>query len=150
MHHCTRVRTGLSVCLLAAALCAGCDALLDFLQPRLVTVRLVNNGSFPVEVLLLYSSEQDIPEELLSEVGDEVQVTIPAGETTTFSRSCDDLQAIIIEDADLMVIGQIGPEAGTGVLRDGDEFGCGDTIIFTFDHSDILVDFDVSTDVEGN
>ena len=36
------------------------------------------------------------------------------------------------------------------VLRDGDDFRCGDTFVFTFDHSLVLVDFDVSVSVQGN
>jgi len=59
---------------------------------------------------------------------------------TVFSKDCDNLQAIIISDADLEVVG----EEDTGTLRDGDDFGCGDTIIFTFD----LIDFDIT--VESN
>ena len=34
------------------------------------------------------------------------------------------------------------------VLRDGDDFSCGDTIVFTFDHSGILVDFDVTVSID--
>ena len=36
----------------------------------------------------------------------------------------------------------------TDVLRDGDEFGCGDTITFTFDHSDALFDFFITVEIE--
>ena len=69
-------------------------------------------------------------------------------DTRSFTQSCDDLQAIMIEDADLQIIGGIGPEANTDVLRDGDDFGCGDTIVFTFDHSDLIFDFEIEVDVE--
>jgi hypothetical protein len=48
-----------------------------------------------------------------------------------------------------MVVGEIGPETDTGVLRDGDDFGCGDRITFTFDHSAVIVDFDVTVDVSN-
>ncbi|MCH7884473.1 MAG: hypothetical protein IIC01_04415, partial [Planctomycetes bacterium] len=52
------------------------------------------------------------------------------------------------DDADLLILGDIGPEANSDVLRDGDDFSCGDTIVFTFDHSGILVDFDVIVSVD--
>jgi hypothetical protein len=130
------------------ALCAGCEAIIGFLQPRTVTVRLVNDGDFAVNVRLFFDDDQDLPRSVLTEDGTELRYTIAAGETATFARSCDDLQAVVIDDADLLIVGEIGPEADTNVLRDGDDFGCGDTIVFTFDHSNLLVDFDVSVAVQ--
>jgi hypothetical protein len=128
---------------------AGCEALLSLLLPSRTTVVLDNRGDFPVEVTLFTSSNQDIPEVLLTADDDDAeQFTVAAGDRVTFSRDCDDLQAIIIEDADLQVVGQAGPQADTGVLRDGDDFGCGDTITFTLDHSAVLVDFDIAVGVQ--
>ena len=122
----------------------GCDAVSDLLSPSRVTVSLVNNGEFEVQARFFISEDQNTLEALLTELGDELNFTVPAGETTTFTRDCDDLQAIILDDAELRVLGGVGPEADTDVLRDGDDFGCGDTIVFTFDHSDLLLDFDVA------
>ncbi len=127
---------------------AGCDALVGFLRPNKTSVVLVNSSDFDVEVELFYDDDQNILELLLTEIGEEMRLTISAGEQSTFSRDCDDLQAIIIDDADLLLIGQIGPEVKTDVLRDGDEFGCGDTITFTFDHSDALFDFFITVEIE--
>jgi len=128
---------------------AGCDQLFNIIRLTRTTVILRNDGAFPVDVELFTSSEQDIPEALLTADSDDAdQFNVPAGQQTVFSMDCDDLQAIIISDADLEVVGQVGPEADTGVLRDGDDFGCGDTIIFTFDHSDILIDFDITVEVQ--
>ena len=42
----------------------------------------------------------------------------------------------------------MGPEANTDVLRDGDEFRCGSTIVFTFSHSAAVFDFGITTRVE--
>ena len=136
-----------SVLLLSAG---GCDALLGVLPPRVTSVRLVNNSDFSVSVVIFISDEQDIPEDLLTQedIGTRLDFTLLPGESTSFSRDCDDLQAIIIDDADLLVIGQIGPEARTDVFRDGSDFGCGDTISFTFDHSAFLTDFHISTSVQ--
>ena len=127
---------------------AGCDSLLGLLRPRETTVVPINSGDFDVEVELFYDDDQNILEALLTEIGEEMTLTIGAGEQRTFSRDCDDLQAIIIEDADLLLIGQLGPEVKTDVLRDGNEFGCGDTITFTFQHSDAIFDFSITVDFE--
>ncbi len=127
---------------------AGCDALAGFLRPNKTSVVLVNSSDFDVEVELYYDDDQNILEFLLTEIGEEMTLTLGAGEQSTLLRDCDDLQAIIIEDADLLLIGQLGPEVKTDVLRDGDEFGCGDTITFTFDHSDALFDFFITVEIE--
>ena len=129
-------------------LMAGCTGRL-FPRPTSVTVNLVNHSDFAVEVDLYISNEQDVPESILVTLGEKIEFTVPAGETRTFTRDCDDLQAIIISDADLMVIGQIGPSADTDVLRDGTQFNCGDTIDFTFDHSPAIVDFAITTSVHS-
>lgn len=126
---------------------AGCDALIGLLQPRTVTIRLVNNSDFDVVVEMFTHDDQNVAEFLITEVGDEINRTVGSGETTTIVGDCDDVQAIIIEDADLQVVGGIGPEANTDVIRDGDDFGCGDTVTFTFDHSALITDFDVAVNV---
>ena len=134
-------------CALPILMLAGCDALVLFFPPTTVTVLLVNDGLFPVNVDLFYSDVQEIPDFLLTEVGTEVNLTVGAGLSRTITRDCDQLQAIIIDNADLEVLGSIGPEANTDVLRDGDEFGCGAVITFRFTHSEAIVDFDVSTSI---
>jgi len=127
-------------------LVAGCDALV-FLLPSTVTVRLVNNGDFSVDGELYYDDDQDTIDTLLREVGTRVDFDVAAGETYTFARRCEDLQAIFIDDADLRVIVGISPDDDTEVLRDGTGFSCGDTITYTFDHSELIIDFRISTSV---
>ena len=127
---------------------AGCDSLVGLLRPTETTIVLANDSDFDVEVVLFYGADQNILEALLTGIGEEMTLTIGAGEQSTFSRDCDDLQAIIIDDADLLLVGQLGPEVKTDVLRDGNEFGCGDTITFTFDHSDVIFDFSITVDFE--
>lgn len=127
---------------------SGCDAVGDLVGPSTVRVRLVNNGQFDVEGTLFYGDQQDLPKIVLTEFGEELDFIVPSGGSNTFLRACDDLQAIVIEDADLLIIGDLGPETSSGVLRDGDDFSCGDTIVFTFDHSGILLDFDVTDSIE--
>ncbi len=127
---------------------SGCDAVGDLVGPSTVRVRLVNNGQFDVEGTLFYGDQQDVPKIVLTEFGEELDFTVPFGGSDTFVRACDDLQAIFIEDADLLILGDIGPETSSDVLRDGDDFSCGDTIVFTFDHSGILLDFDVTVSID--
>jgi len=123
----------------------GCDALMDIVLPSTVTVLLVNDSSdFDVDVTLFYHDDEDVLEPILTEVGTEREFTIEPGGMTTFIRNCDDLQAIVIDDADLRVLGGVGPETSSDVLRMGEDFECGDQIVFTFTHSDVLLDFDVS------
>ncbi|MBX3394703.1 MAG: hypothetical protein KF841_05005 [Phycisphaerae bacterium] len=142
----------LGVAFLSASLlimtCTGCDeleALLGRLLDRGTRVEVTNNGDYPVDAVFYISGEQNIPRALLVELGERIAITIEPGQTMPFVRDCDDLQAIVLDDADLRVIGAIGPETSSEVLRDGTDFGCRDTILFTFDHSAVLVDFDVTT-----
>jgi hypothetical protein len=130
----------------------GCDAipgLISVLPPNRVTVQLVNDSDFAVEGELFYDDEDDTIEEVLEETGTRRQFAIPAGGQNSFSAACDDIRALILADADLVIIGGVGPDASTGVLRDGDDFDCGDLITFTFDHSEAILDFDVSTSVRN-
>ena len=121
--------------------------LVSFFQPNTTRVRLVNNSDFNVNVVLFVGKEQNTIREVLRETGERIEFNIAPGQTADFSRDCDNLQAIVIDDADLMVLGSIGPGATTDVLRDGTNFGCGDTITFTFDHSVIITDFDIAISV---
>ena len=122
-------------------LLASCDTLLNLLQPNQDTVRLVNNGSFDIQVTVVTSDNQLVTQDLLDSPGATTQYTIAAGQTQTFTRSCSQLQAIRIKDAELLVIGQVGPHTSSDVFRDGTDFHCGATLTFTFQHSALLLDF---------
>ncbi len=132
-----------------ASATTGCQSVADVVLPTTVTVTLTNTSNeFNVEVNLFYSNEQDMPDFLLREVGENVAQTIPPGESVTIQPNCEDLQAIMIDDANLIVVGGTGPDGNTDVLRDGENFNCGDTIQFTFTHTDAVVDFEVITAVQ--
>ena len=120
-------------------LLGGCEVALDLLLPTTVTVELVNEGSLPVEVDLFLSDQQDIPEFLLTQVGEHLTFTVEAGETVSFTRTCDDLKALVIDDADLRVIGGFGPDTRGRVRREDTDFACGDTLRFTFTHPEDLL-----------
>lgn len=137
---------GAGLCMVAPLL-AGCEFLVGLLTPRTTHVRLVNNSDFQVTVRIFVDDDQNVLSDLIDDQGTELTFILTPGEVENFTRDCDALQAIVVDNAELNVVGQIGPEAGTSVLRDGSDFSCGDRIIFTFDHSAILTDFRVSVSV---
>jgi len=134
---------------LSVSVFAGCDVLLDILVSRTVTISLVNDSSFDVAVSMFTSDSQDIPAFLITTVGEQSTFTVPAGQTVTFFQDCDEAQAILIDDADLLVLIGLGPETSSDVLRDNSDFSCGDVVTFTFTHSAAILDFDVTTSVSG-
>lgn len=139
-------RTGMMVGLLAAGFSVGCGNLSGLFGPKTTTIELINEGTFPVEAHVFHGSDQNAEESVLREFGEETTLTINAGQTQSITRDCDDIQAIVM-DADLSIIGEIGPQADTDVLRDGDNFNCGDIISFRFTHSALIVDFKITTAV---
>ncbi len=144
-------RIGPSICAVGLLVGAGCAVLPFLLLPSGVTVTLINESAGSVDVELFLSDKQDIPRALLLEVdkdlvdrlGERVDVRLSPGGRSSFFRSCDDLQAIVVGDADLNLLGGLGPDASSDVLRDGDDFGCGDEIRFIFRGGSNLLDFDV-------
>ena len=130
---------------LALAGCGAAGSVVEALANDGITVILQNaSEDYEVQVELYYDDFQEVPESALTSMGRRRDYTIGPGDSVTFTEECEDLQAIIIDDADLVVIGDIGPDTNTDVLRDGTHFNCNDTLTFTFDHSDIVVDFDVT------
>lgn len=126
----------------------GCDAISGLLPNQVVTVRLVNNSTtFGIDVDIYIASEQLVTETVLTTSGTLLEFLVAAGQTATFSRDCDELQAIIVADADLQLLGIF--ETMSNVLRDGTDFSCGSTITFTFTHSALLIDFTVTPTVEN-
>jgi hypothetical protein len=141
-------RHACAVLLFALPLAGACD-LTRLIQGDVVFVKLINDGAYPVEVELRISGNQYELQGVLEEFGDELNYTVDPGETVTFSESCDDLQAIMIANAELSLAGDLGPSNKTGILRDGGEFGCGDTIIYTFDHPAVPTSLEIDEDIMG-
>lgn len=133
---------------LVLPLVGACD-LMKLLQGNATTVQLANSGDYPVIVELRYSDNQYELQAVLEEFGNELTYTIAAGEAVTFLKDCEDLQAILIKEADLSLVGAIGPSASTDILRDGDDFGCGDIITYTFSHPDPPVSLEITENVIG-
>lgn len=135
----------LALVALATSALTGCSFLLDLLPTSQVQVEFVNDTDFSVTVQAFYNEDDDALELVLEETGTEVNQTIPAGETRSFTRNCADLGAIYIERAELNVVGSIGPEDGTGVQRQGSNFDCGETLRFTFTGNALDLNISVSS-----
>lgn len=138
-----------SALLTAVVLAGGCDISLDLgglFGSGETRVRLVNTGDFDVEVELYIGNQQEVLEAVLVATGEYVAVTVPAGETVTLTRDCDDLQAIIIDYAEVNLLLGLGPTQNTRVYRDGSDFDCGDRLTFTFSYpsfpTELNIDFD--------
>ncbi len=129
-----KMLSGCALLVTTTLLIAGCP-----ISPSTITVELVNDGDFPVAVTIYIHDDQLVLDSLIDDFGTELTYTVAAGNTTTFSYACDELQAIKIGDADLQVIAGFGPETDSITYRDGTHFGCGDTITFTFTHDDFVI-----------
>jgi len=138
--------TGMA-CGLCAVSCGALSNLIDIAIPDDVNVRFVNNAVADVEVELRYSDDEDALKAFIQEFGDEVNQTVSAGSTATFRRDCDELRSMLIDNAALNLIGDIGPEADTDVLRLGDDFDCRDTVTFTFNSDALGVTLSIDTSV---
>ncbi len=141
-----RLNTGILAGLVGLAGSCG-----DFgiILPGQVTITLDNRGDYDVDATIYYDNDEDIPLFLLTRSGTRVEFTVDEDDTVTFFRDCDRVGAIVVSDARLRVLSGIGPRASSDVLRQGDDFECGDRIIFTFDHSNALLDFRVSDRVQS-
>lgn len=118
----------------------SCDALLvllqssNFLQSSNVTISFVNGSSdFDLQINYFYSDDKNINQDVLvlPVINEEGNETIMPGSTFTFSDSCDNLQAFIVNDAELQAA-LSSPNRSTGVLRIDSDFSCGDRVVFTF------------------
>ncbi len=130
---------------LAVLIPTGCDSLIGLLQLDIVTVVMINEGNDNIEGELYYASEQLLPREAIIAGGERVNFDLRAGETFVFSRDCDDLQAILIADADVQSV--FGQNESTSTLRDGTDFNCGDRITYRFRYNDLGLNFDIDQDV---
>lgn len=114
------------------------------LPPSQTSVILRNNTPFVVDVELFFDEEQNIPEVLLRETGSRLTFSIPPGGVESFSRPCEDLQAIFINDADMRIAPGVSPEANTRVYREPDDFTCGNTLTFTFTAANLGTALEIS------
>ena len=132
---------------------SSCNAL-SFLLPNTVTVALVNPGTLDVDGQLFYDDDEtalnllnDINalDNFLREFGQQFDFVVPAGDTVTFTRSCNDLQAIFVDDANVRIAGVVTSDDDTNPIREGDDFICGSTITYTFVYSDLGLGMNITT-----
>ncbi len=143
-------RIVMALALLGVGLLVGCGTVGEAVVNTLVgstrtTVRLVNSTDFPLTVEFRYSDDQLVLPFVLRDSGTRVERVIAANSEASYSDDCDALQAVVITAADLDIAIGLGPGTDSRVYRDGTDFGCGDTLIFTFESDGILdltVDFD--------
>lgn len=113
----------------------GCEALVGLVTTSTVTVTLQNDSDqFPVAATIFYDDEEDTLKLLVIEFGESQDFSVPAGESRSMTRSCDDLRGLVLEDADLLIVSGLGPETDSDLLRIGSDFECGDEVVFTFSH----------------
>lgn len=139
-----------TACVLGLASLSGCSFLTELPQGTVTTVNLFNAGDFDISVQVRFSNDDNVSEDALNTTGTLVEFNLGPGDGGDFQRSCDSLQAVTITFAELGVVDGQGPQTDSQVLRQGDDFNCGDDLIFTFDHSVVLVDFNVTVSVDRN
>lgn len=112
----------------------GCDALRSILVPSTVTITFENESAqFKVDGTIVYDDRNHLLKADLRAFGTERDFDLDPGELFSFPPfDCDDLETLMIEDADLRIAIGISPETSTDVLRMGEDFECGDEIVFTF------------------
>lgn len=132
---------GVGVGLVAASVGGGCGILGNLLSNDFITVDLVNETGFATDVRLYYGDNQNAFEFELTTFGEEFDAALAAsgtGASRSFTRSCDDLQAIIIDNAESRVP-LVSPNSDTEVYRDASDFSCGDVLTFRFVLEDSLI-----------
>jgi hypothetical protein len=136
----------LTTTLLLAAGCSLNISLDDLFGNGTTTVQLVNTGDFDIDVVLYIGEDEDAAESILTTFGDRIELTIPANQIASFSRDSEDIRAIVIDNAEINIIGGIGPEEDTRVYRERDDFSEGDTLVFTFSYEALPIDLDITFD----
>jgi hypothetical protein len=138
------MRTVVVIIAVLGLLTCGCEALVDFLRPDNFTVIFVNESpDHDVDLTLASAEDEDTPEDLIELLGDERSYSVGPEASITRQFSCDSVGALMVENAELQSP-ILQPDTQSEVLRRGEDFECGGTIVFTFTHSAALVDFDVS------
>ena len=141
-------RLGSVIIVALLSLIAGCDGLVGILLPSTVTITLVNESAdFNVEGTIVYDDSDFFLRADLTALGTDLQFNLEPGESFSFPPfDCGDVEALILDDADLRIVGSVGPDTESDLLRMGDDFECGDEIVFTFTHSNLILDFDVAVE----
>ncbi len=96
-----------------------------------VTIEYVNSTDADILVDLLVSSDPNITQDELLANGTLFRDTVAAGESLQFDLSCADAQALIIDQAIMLITD--GPAVGSTILYEDLDYACGQTVGFEFD-----------------
>lgn len=142
-----RQRTGMAIMCGCALVMAGCELALDIILPTTVTITMVNTiDGFNIEGTIVYDNREALLKEDLVALGVDRVFNVAGGSSFSFAPlDCDDVESLVLDRAELQVIGDIGPSTDSEILRMGEEFECGDEIVFTFTGN--ILDLNVSTSV---
>ena len=124
---------------------AGCGFGLDIFMPSTVTITFVNEFTdFEIEGTIVFDNREAFLKEDLVGFGEDLSFVIDGGGSVSLAPlDCDDVESLVLDRAELLVIGNIGPSTDSEILRIGEDFECGDEIVFTFTGS--ILDLDVTT-----
>ena len=126
---------------------SGCgvpELALDIALRNVVTVNLVNKSpEFPVEATVFYDDKQ-LPF-TLEQFGTKETRVIAPGSSIPLTVSCDKIESLVLDDADLLILAISAAETHTAVLYQGFGYECGDRIDFIFTHTATVTDFNVLT-----
>ena len=124
---------------------AGCGFGLDIFLPSTVTITFVNGiADFEIEGTVVFDNRQAFIKEDLVGFGEERSFVIDGGGSISLAPlNCSDVESLVLDRAELLVIGDIGPSTDSEILRIGEDFDCGNEIVFTFTGS--ILDLVVTT-----
>ena len=141
-----------SACVTAVVLLCGCDvveSLWEVVGPNTVRVVLVNTTESDVDPQMFVNEEEDLLEFLLDNDLNRFAegVILEPGDVEVFTFDCDDIGIVGSVDAELLFAPLISPDSSNDpILRQGEDFECGDEVRFDFTGG--LSDFHVSASVE--
>jgi hypothetical protein len=95
-----------------------------------VTIQYVNSTEAANLVALLVSNDPNISQDDLLATGTLFRDTVAAGDTIEFELGCADTQALIIDQAIMLI--QDGPAVGSTILYEDLDYTCGQTVGFEF------------------
>ena len=124
---------------------AGCGFGFDIFLPSTVTITFVNGiADFAIEGTVVFDNREAFIKEDLVGFGEELSFVLDGGESVSLAPlDCGDVESLVLDRAELLVLGDLGPSTDSDILRIDEDFDCGDEIVFTFTGS--MLDLNVST-----
>jgi hypothetical protein len=124
---------------------AGCGFGLDIFLPSTVTITFVNEFTdLSIEGTVVFDNREAFIKEDLVGFGEERSFSVDGGQSLSLTPlSCGEVESLVLDRAELLVVGNVGPSTDSEILRIGEDFDCGDEIVFTFTGS--ILDLNVST-----